>query len=223
LGFVAGTSVDCFDLEPVQAVVGVSDSVAYALTGNTRLLAYDGTTWHSNIAPAPYSGSAMWADASSVLVVGKAGTAMWYEGGIWTLDDPGTLEGFTSVWGASRSDIWAGTANGGVFHYDGSIWSEIGHLGGETCDLQPAVIDIEGVDDTVYFVTRSQMARWNGSEIESLANWTCSPTQARALTSITATGPKEIFVTIADAERNGVDRCSAYFVVRYDGKQFHRM
>jgi hypothetical protein len=223
LGLVHDTAIDCFDLDPVQSVLGVDASLTYALSGNNHVLAYDGTTWHSNIAPSPYSASALWADANAVLAVGKAGTAMWYEAGVWTLDDPGTLEGFTSVWGRARDDLWAGTANGGVFHYDGATWSEKGHLGGTTCDTRFPVLDVWGNDDAVYFATQSELARWNGEALESLGNWTCSALQSRVITGIAGLGPKDVFLSMYDNDRNGIDQCGAYFVVRYDGKEFHRM
>ena len=226
LGLVQGATIKCFDLEPVQSTFAVSAKQAYALTSGVRVLAYDGTVWHSNIEALPYPATALWADRDRVLAVGKAGTALWLQGGIWTQDDPGTLESFVSVWGQAHDDLWAGTSSGGIFHYDGSTWSEKGRLGGVVCDAVQPVVDIWGADDQVYFATPTQFARWDkkAGEVESLSNWSCGPTAAnRVITGIAGNGPKSVFISLMDFERGGVDSCGVAFLLNYDGKEFHRM
>jgi hypothetical protein len=139
--------------------------------GDTRLLAFDGERWRSNPALIPSPVSAVWGDHETVLVAGRVGTVFWLEQGSWRLEDPGTLEHFTSVWGRARNDVWAGTAQGNVLHYDGVSWTPIGKLGGVTCEATLPITGIWGSGDDVHFHSDAQLARWNGSKLQSIANW----------------------------------------------------
>jgi hypothetical protein len=225
LGTFASGELACQDVDPVQDVVVVDDQLAYAVMGGTRLLSFDGKTWHGNTNLLPYPATALWADHDDLIAVGRAGTVLWYAQGMWTLEDPGTLESFTSVWGTSRSDVYAGTSSGAVLHYDGSKWKQIAKLGGTSCKTQLPVTGIWGVGSTVFFHSDAQFARWNGTKLESLGNWTCSPS-VNGLISITnmwGNSATEVFLSIIDPSRSFSDLCGGEFVVRFDGKKFHRM
>jgi len=72
-------------------------------------------------------------DEQEVFVVGAKGTILHYEGATWSPMDSGTVMDLQSVWGSSRSDIYAaGTTfssyedpiGGVLLHYDGSAWSD---------------------------------------------------------------------------------------------------
>jgi hypothetical protein len=219
-----GGELDCLDLDPVSDVFAVDATLAYAIMGGTRLLAYDGARWRSDSALIPYPVSAVWGDAESVVAVGRAGTVLRLEQGAWSLDDPGTLEHFTSVWGTARDDVWAGTSAGNVYHFDGAVWDHAGKLGGLTCLRELPVSGIWGAGDAVYFYTPAQLARWNGSEIESLANWSCATSSGQTLiTDVWGDGPDQVFIAIVDTLRFPTGLCGPAYVVHYDGASFHRM
>jgi hypothetical protein len=224
IGTVDDGTLGCLDLDPIADLYAVDDQRAYAIMGGTRLLVYDGERWRSDAALIPYPVSALWADAETVVAVGRVGTVLMLEQGTWSLIDPGTLEHFTSVWGTSRNDLWAGTIAGNVYRFDGATFRHAGRLGGITCLRDVPVAGIWGAGDEVYFHTDSQLARWNGSEIESLANWSCSMnTSATRITDVWGNGPGEVFVSVVDTLRFPSGLCGPSYVVHFDGELFHRM
>jgi hypothetical protein len=226
LGSLQAGRLDCLDVDPVQNVYVAGSHLAYAIMGGTRLLQYDGDRWRSNPAVLPYATNAVWGDADSLVAVGRAGTVLWLDQGVWTLEDPGTLSSLTAVWGTSRSDVWAGTGQGAILHYDGASWTQVGQLGGVTCDYRPPINTIWGSDGVVYFASDTHLARWNGSELETLANWSCSPSAlmgALRITGLWGHAEDEVFLSILDNTRFSGDGCGQSFVVHYDGESFHRM
>jgi hypothetical protein len=225
LGIAGDGKITCQDVDPVQDVTVVDKTLAYAIMGGTRLLEFDGKTWHGNTNLLPYPATAVWGDRNDVIAVGKAGTVLWYSQNMWTLEDPGTLESFTSVWGTSRSDIYAGTSSGALLHYDGANWKQIAKLGGTSCKTQLPITGIWGADGIVFVHTDAQFARWTGTKLESLGNWTCgtSPNGPIRITSIWGNSSTDMFLSIIDPTRSFSDKCGGQFVVRYDGKKFHRM
>jgi hypothetical protein len=224
LGVVSGASLECFDLDPVQSVFAVRDRLAYGVMGNTRLLSYDGT-WHSSTL-IPYPVEALWADDHDVLAVGKAGTVLWLENGSWSVEDTGSLAHFTAAWATGRNDVWLGTGDGDVMHFDGQRWTALGHLGGLSCTATTPVRGIWGAGDSVFFYSDAQVARWDGTRFESLGNWSCgvqAGTRALQVTGLWGNGPREVFVSLIDFTRAGVDSCGPAFVVYFDGSSFHRL
>jgi hypothetical protein len=224
LGLLQGDQFACSDLDPVADLVAVNSTLAHALVGGTRLLSYDGERWRAMTALLPFPASRLWADDSRVLALGRIGTVLWLEDGAWSFQDAGTVEHFSAVWGSARDDIWAGTEQGGIFHYDGSAWSERGRLGGETCDHTVPINGIWGDGGQVYFSTATQLARFRDDRLESLANWSCSPTAGSAeITGITGSAPGELFIAMTDLQRKDLDRCAPVLLVHYDGEHFRRM
>ena len=105
-------------------------------------------------------------------------------------------------------------------------WTQVGQLGGVTCDYRPPVTSIWGIGDVVYFASDSHLARWNGSELQTLANWSCAVTAsmgALRITSLWGHAEDEVFLSIVDNSRFTSDGCGPTFVVHYDGESFHRM
>jgi hypothetical protein len=224
LGVLQNDALECIDLDPVADLFVANARLAHALVGDTRLLSYDGERWRAMTELLPFPASVLWADESRVLALGRVGTALWLENGAWTFQDAGTVEHFTAAWGTARDNIWAGTAQGGVFHYDGATWSERGRIQGDTCDARSPVGGIWGIGTQVYFQTASALARWNGTEIETVANWSCSPSASSVqITGLWGNAPDELFLSLVDQRRFDVDRCAPVFVVHYDGTTFHRM
>jgi hypothetical protein len=97
-------------------------------------------------------------------------------------------------------------------------------LGGVTCDTAFPVRGIWGDADTIYFHTDAALARWNGRELETLANWSCSPSAGGLLriTGLWGHASDEIFLSIVDVTRFA-GGCGPAFLVHYDGQAFHRM
>lgn len=225
LGVFDGKKLQCQDLGQVNGLHVANPQLTYAVIGDTRLLTYDGASWRAVPSLIPYPATAVWGDGSKVLVVGKVGTAFWQNQDSWTLQDAGIVDHFSELWGAAADDIWAGTAHGDILHYDGMKWTQVGSLGGVTCDVQLPITGIWGSGDQVYFHTDTQLARWNGSKLETLANWSCTGGNQSTVKigGVWGNGPDEIFLTIMDGVRFDPGGCGATYVVFYDGTDFHRM
>ena len=126
------------------------------------------------------------------------------------------------MWGPARDNLWAGTSNGTIFHYDGMTWSEVGHMGGVSCDVTLPIQGIWGSGDDIYFYTYAEIAHWNGKKLESLTNWTVG--DAEQLHHGALGHVPERHLHRHDRQRAlQVDACGAAFIVYYDGKSFHRM
>ena len=226
LGTIDGGGIDCMDLDPVTSVFVVGKERAAAILNASRLLLHDGERWRGDTAPIPFPVTEVWASDGEVLAAGRAGIVLWREGDGWRLEDPGTLAHITALWGTSRQDVWAGTSDGHVLHYDGTVWNEVAALGGASCDSALPIEGIWGAGGDVFVHSRTQLARIRGGEVESLANWSCSLTadpQGIAITGLWGNGPNEVFIAITDHVRPDSDRCGAAHVVYYDGESFHRM
>lgn len=221
--FHQGDRLECQDVDLVADLIVVQGNLAHALVDETRLLTYDGEHWTATTPLMPFPASRLWADTTRVLALGPLGTAMWLEGDTWTVQETGMVEHFTAVWGNAADDIWAGTAQGNLFHYDGTRWTKRGELSGVTCDNRQPVEEIWGSGDQVYFITRTSFARWNGTQLESLANWSCSlGLSSRSITGMWGNAADEVFLSLTEPFRM-FDRCASAFIVRFDGSEFHRM
>lgn len=97
------------------------------------VLRHDGFSWNAVAfdGPAPTATlRGIWAGDGAVLIVGDAGTFLKWDGAALVpavADVPqfeGAPEDFTAVWASSASDAWLVTAQGGVFHFDGTKLTE---------------------------------------------------------------------------------------------------
>lgn len=62
-----------------------------------------------------------------VVMVGSEGTILRYDGSVWSQDAAPTDASLFSLWGRSRSDMYAvgGFGDGTVLHFDGNAWSQV--------------------------------------------------------------------------------------------------
>jgi len=98
-------------------------------------------------------------DNEDVFAVGDNGTILHYEGSTWSPMDSGTVMDLQSVWGSSRSDIYAaGTTfssyedpiGGVLLHYDGSAWSDGPTLPGADAQIYS---DVWGTSASDVYIT----------------------------------------------------------------------
>lgn len=232
LRMINGTTQRCEQSSaPVPAFFGVNAQLAYASVG-TNLLVYDGQAWAAHPASIPFAPAALWANATDVVAVGEVGRIARLRDGVWTSDNR-SIQQLTAVWGGSGEELWVGTDRGDVLHRDASgTWLETLHVGGVTCSASDPIVNIWGSGDTVYFHTDRALARWDGSRLSDLANWTCALTDpfsgqnSRFIRDIWGNGPNELFLAVADVNRFAdgfTDTCGDGFVVYFDGIKFHRL
>jgi hypothetical protein len=221
LGEITPDSFACLQVDAVQDVFVVDDTLAYALMGGTRLLRHDGTRWRAHPSWLPYPAEALWADREHVIAVGSGGTVLSLEGEAWVLQDPGRFVHFTAVWGRSADDLWLGTSAGALVHYDGTSWLDRAQLGGVTCGLRFPIEGIRGVGNDVFAYTSRELVRFGAGEPQSLGNWSCSASPgAPQIGGVWGQREDEVFVTVH--ETVGQSQCGNAFIAHYDGERFHR-
>jgi len=215
----------------IEAFFGVDPQLAFATIG-TNLLVYDGAVWNVHPTPLPFAATAMWADATSVVIVGDLGRISRLRDGVWTNSNR-TIESLTAVWAGADDELWVGTAGGEILHRDREgTWQTTLSLRGVTCIDRDPIRGIWGSGDTVYFHTDRALARWDGSALRELGNWTCALPDPnfgfnpRAIRNIWGNGPDELFVAMTDGSRffsRFFDECGDGFVLYFDGTEFHRL
>jgi hypothetical protein len=222
LGMTTRGGFNCLDVDPVQDVVVVNDSLAFALMGESRVLVYDGDQWRNHPASLlPYPAQRLWADQDNVIAIGSAGTLLRLKDGKWELEDTGVLEKLTAIWGAAADDLWVGTGTGRLLHYDGASWSERAQIRGQTCDARQPVIGIWGAGGVVYAHTTTAVVRWKDGALTTLGNWTCGLGTTQQVRALWGRSENEVFFGLLD--QSAGSSCGSSFVAYFDGTQFHRM
>jgi len=222
LGEVTGDEFGCKLVDvTVHSLTVVSPTLAYALEGTNKLRVYDGAQWKLHPEAIPRIAAAIWADEQELVAVGVDGTVMRLRDDVWTVESVGKVSPLTAVWGVSGNDLWVGTFDGALLHFDGSSWQERAQLGGVSCSNTLPIKRIWGVGSHVWVNTSSQLARWNGSELTTFGNWSCSSVgPPDRIHNVWGTAEDDVFISVAGGER--IPPCGAAFVVHYDGELFHR-
>jgi hypothetical protein len=215
----------CEAVDGVSAVSVAGPDLAYA-TVNGDLVRYDGTDWGPNpvLFPGGHELYALWSTPEVVFATGQSpGSIYTLRGPTWAVEDTKTLEYFSSIYGLSPTDVWAGTVQGHLYHYDGTSWTQIDWEAPACAQQQIGVMNIWGKDGTVYFAAGTVLAKWNGTSIETVAEWECDPNQNVAyISAMWGNSPTELFLVISDYSAYR-QPCGNTFLLYYDGSQFHRM
>ncbi len=211
----------CEPVYGVDDVFVVNDSLAYGVFEGD-IITYDGNSW----APLPVVMPdtwvrRVWANETHLFAtVEGAGRILMLHDGIWRSQDTRTLQSFGPIWGFDETDVWAGTSQGGLFHYDGRGWTEI-PWEGDNCPWTSAIDGMWGDSGTLYFYTESKIARAQGSGVEVINSWSCPQDETTPrITSMWGNGPDDVFFTFVDSSfpRRA---CGIAYVVWFDGQTFH--
>jgi hypothetical protein len=222
LAMVHGAELECLSVDPISDIVRVSNTRSYALMLGTRLIRWDGNKWRGEGDLLPYPARVLWADGDEVLAFGSAGTVLRKASVGWELVNVDSFDTFTAVWGESADDLWVGTANGDVLHFDGDSLDERYSLEGTSCDARHGIVGIYGAGDVLYMHTASQLVRVEDGDVEVLGDWSCQFGGApQEMVALSGTGPDDVFVAVRDLSI-GSD-CGSIFVAHFDGREFHRM
>jgi hypothetical protein len=183
---------------------------------------YSAGTWTSLTSPSS-SLSSIWADSQMVVAAGFGQTVVIGQGS----DSPVQLTGvpagaYTAVWAFGPNDIWFGNTAAQLLHYDGQKW-EIHPTGSRDVNGTGGITQLWGSEGVVYFATKVELGRWNGTDVEMLL----TPPPAADLSSYPAqfgrfwgTSPKNLFVPLRDSRYESY-ACGGTFVLWYDGTTFH--
>jgi Tol biopolymer transport system component len=196
----------------ITAVWGSSASDVFAVAGpstccDLQLLHFNGTSWSEMDRGALNGGMrALWGSAPTSVIAGgttgAAGSVLTFDGTTWTqpAGASGTIE---SVWGSSRSNVYAAGWGSSVLRFDGSSWATVPTGASQT------VSSVWGTSASdVYAVGGGGTAlRFNGS------NWSALTTNtSQNLSTVWGTSSSDIYV----AGENGA-------ILRYDGSTFTPM
>jgi hypothetical protein len=168
------------DLYNVGSMFVVNDHLAYAMWQagpDSRVVRYDGEGWSPVPVALPFDSAAygrIWADEQDVFVAGASAVLLSLEGEEWQIHDPGTISELTAVWGFAGDDVWVGTADGQLRHFDGTTWSGVewpSRDDGSLCNEDKPILAMWGAEGILYFITETQFARWDGTRVEVLGHW----------------------------------------------------
>ena len=201
----------------------VSANLAYAVYSD-RILRFDGSFWTQLGDPLPQPATlasghvrtnALWADATTMVI----GTyEVQDEGFVYLVTSEGQsvaqtglpMIGITAAWGFGSQDIWVGSSDGGLYHYDGAGWTLRGSLPADGA----GIIRMWGIDGNLFVVTDSAFAQWDGTRLITLE----SLDGGRLYRDLWGNSAKEVFVTIL----NYADSNNRIFQARwFDGSSIH--
>jgi hypothetical protein len=185
----SGAANDVADVMPVRA------DLAYAVYSN-RILRFDGSLWTQLGDPLPavngvdVSAAALWAD-SSVMAVGtregpKQGVFLLEAEGKPVLQTGLPAVDYTAAWGFGSADIWVGTKDGRLYHYDGAGWS----LQASFSEKNWGILKLWGSDGKLFVLTATELAEWDGTRMITLA------TSDWAYKDLWGNSASEVFVTL---------------------------
>jgi hypothetical protein len=158
---------------------------------------------------------AIWAGPEGAIVAGYNQTIATQAGnGPLTFMSGVPVGEYRAVWAFGPSDVWFGNRANQLLHYDGKKW-QAHATGSKSTD---GIKSLWGAAGNVYFTTRSEFGRWNGSQVEILL-------QAAGDTDLFGTiwgrSVDEVFVAIRDWRYND-NACGAAFILWFDGARFHQ-
>ena len=206
--------------DSLVSAVGVGLSHAYFTVntyadpnGETLVVEYLDGTW-STIAALPFLGLRLWADASTVVVVGP-NQAIYQQNGRgsqFTLLPNIPAGNYSAVWGFASNDIWAGNGAGQLVHYDGSKWQIV------TTGSSNGITALWGAADGVlYFSTVSELGRVSDMTAEMLI-----PSTAHLrIWSLWGLSSQQVFLAVDDLSFASY-KCGGNFLVWFDGSVFHQ-
>ena len=212
---VDGASVTCSGAARDIADVAMVDADLGYATYSDRLLRFDGSLWTQLGAPLPMASmtQALWADPSTILVAADRGTVY-----IVTAEGEPALQtglpsvDFTAAWGFSAKDLWIGSRDGQLFHYDGATWSLVGAIAADGA----GVIKLWGADGSLFAITATVFARWDGTRLATIETLGASVLYK----DLWGNSPKEVFVTRYDWLD---EECGAFQVRWFDGAVVGRL
>lgn len=126
---------------------------------------------------------------------------------------------FTAFWVRAPTDIWLGTEQGDLVHFDGASTESVAGLGAEP------IVSFWGTDTDLYFITRSAVGRVRDGAAEALLQHDRAGLpigEHLELADISGDASRgEVYLALVDARHEAYE-CGATFVLWYDGTDFRR-
>jgi len=203
-----------------SAFFAVSSALAYASIG-ADLVRFDGSAWAAYGPSAPGDIAQAWASEDQITALSFQGEVSSLRGDTWTRDASAPFA--QRMWGNAANDLWFVDTGNQLIHFDGATSTLIADLGQDLCGNWRNVLGIWGSGDSVFIYTASSIQRWNGTALETLADWSCTFNDgAIVIQDVWGNGPNEVFLAVNDFTRS-FGTCGETLVVYFDGNQFHRL
>jgi hypothetical protein len=193
----------------------VGPDLTYVLD-ETRLLRYSGGAWSivGDLGGGALSLLAVWAGPEWAVVTGFNQTIATLAGTGPLTTLPGVPAGtYEAVWAFAPNDIWFGNNANQLLHYDGSTWQA--HATGSKST--GGIVSLWGASGTMYFTTRTEFGRWNGSQAEILLQ----AGDESVFGTIWGRSEREVFIALRDWKYQD-KACGSAFILWFDGAQFHQ-
>jgi hypothetical protein len=245
--FFDGKTQSCVAAVPSVTKAFVVDAQRIFAIANDRLLSYNGSyfTQYAHPVPAiPFPNDyQLWAGSDVVVVAAEAGKVYLYDD---SSPDPQTLlipdgKAATSLWGFARDDLWVGSDDGRLAHYNGSIW-EIAQPTNGNCSR---IAHLWGADHVLFFATDNVVGRWNAGSFDSVLDGPCSQDvetppgvfEQVIIETIWGNSPTELFIALLERKETVVsyapgsatyndvppDACGEARVYWFDGQRLGRL
>ena len=198
--------------------IATGQNLAYVIDGRD-LLMDSGDHW-STVATTDSAFYSVWTDGTTVIAAGSDQTVVMgpRDGSLSAI--PGVPVGdYHALWAFAADDIWIGNSVAQLVHYDGSKW-QVYPSGSEDAS-GPGITQLWGASGTLYFSTRYEFGRWNGSNAEMLlqppAGFRSPATQFGRFWGRSSS---DVFIPFRDSRYRDY-ACGSAFVLWYDGVSFH--
>ncbi len=211
----------------VDHVFIVNDDLAYGLFEGDMIIYEDGFWGPMPGTMMSISMHELWANETHIFGLMDGGRIVMMHDGDWESLNTRTLNTFSSIWGFSETDVWAGTYEGAeLYHFDGGVWNEI-DWEGDGCGTQSSIRGMWGSNGVLYFHTETAIGKVVDSEVEILAAFPCpdydlSYEEQTEIVSLWGNRPDDVYFLIRDG---GFPRreCGIIYLLHYDGNEFHQI
>ena len=113
-------------LTSALAVWAFSPSDVWVLDGSSTVQRFDGATWSTLATPSTGGLACIYALSTTDVWLCAGTEVLHYDGSTFIASDvttPTGLDGLTSIWASSPSDVWAVGDDAIVAHFDGTTWT----------------------------------------------------------------------------------------------------
>ncbi|HET9929392.1 MAG TPA: hypothetical protein VFQ35_01840 [Polyangiaceae bacterium] len=208
-----GTSSDSFAV----AAFGIGATDGYALiqervaNPSSTVHRYRGEHTWSLVGPIYTSASAIWASDTQVLVATDRWLFRHAPSDSQFLPMPlAPVTEYHSVWAFSDDDIWAGTGDGQLAHFDGVGWTL------QSTGLNTPITRLWGSDGELFYISEAHFGRVRNGLPETLI----ADTAQVRFWDLWGRSSKEVFITLTDPTLAKY-RCGPKRILWFDGELFH--
>lgn len=117
----------------LNGIHGASAKDIFAVGDAGTILHFDGTTWSKVPSPVTNQLNVVWIDGKGDGFCAGYLDLLRLRGGSWQkhTSPPSGLNTYQRLWASSANDVWLGAAPGGLFHFDGTLFTRYAPLASE--------------------------------------------------------------------------------------------